>query len=237
MNLINKIKNLIFPNSCLYCNKIINENASFCQKCWPKLQFISEIKCQICSYPLEFEGISTICAKCHQKKPYFDKNISIFRYNFLIKKVISNFKYRDQQFIAKKLAKILIKHSKLNFSEFDIISCVPTHTSQLKKRKYNPPALLMKHICKISKNNNYSVNLLIKTKNTKAQATLTRSKRLNNLKSAFKLNPKFQQNIKNKSILIIDDITTTSATLNEISKILKQQKVKKITTLTISKSF
>jgi len=237
MKLINKLKNLIFPNACLYCNKIINESSFFCLTCWPSLQFITNPKCNICSYPLEFEGITNICAKCQQSKPHYDQNISIFRYNFLIKKVISNLKYQDQQYLSKKLAKLLIKNSKLDFSQFGIISCIPSHKKQLQKRKYNPSALLAKNICKLTKNENFYPNLLIKVKNTKPQAKLTKNQRLLNLNSVFEVNQKFQTLGKKQSILIIDDVTTTQSTLNEISKTLKKLNPKKITTLTIAKAF
>ena len=236
-NFITRLKGIIFPNVCLYCNKIIHQNSSFCLDCWPKLQFITDPKCKICSYPLEFEGIQTICAKCIESKPQFDQNISIFRYNYVIKKVISKLKYQDQQYLSKKLAKLLSQNSKLDFKNFDIITCIPSHNKQLQKRKYNHSALLAKSLCKISANQNFNPNLLIKIKHTKAQAQLTRKQRLKNLNSAFKVNPKFLGNIKHKSILIIDDVTTTHATLNEISKTLRKLKPSKISTLTIAKTF
>lgn len=237
MKLINKLKNLIFPNACLYCNRIINESSFFCLTCWPDLQFITNPKCNICSYPLEFEGITNICIKCQQSKPHYDQNISIFRYDKIIKRIISSLKYQDQQYLARKLAKLLIQNSKLDFAKFDIIICVPSHKKQLQKRKYNPSALLAKNICKITKNPNFQPNLLLKVKNTQPQAKLTKKQRLVNLNSAFKINPKFQQLVKNQSILIIDDVTTTQSTLNEISKTLKKLKPQNITTLTIAKAF
>lgn len=237
MKLITKIKDLIFPNSCINCNKIINPSSFFCLNCWMSLQFITNPKCQICSYPLEFENLHDICAKCTKTKPKFDQNISIFRYNHIIKKVIKKLKYQDQQHLAKKLAKILIKNSNLNFQNFDIITCTPTHKKQLFKRKFNPTALLAKNICHLTKQKNFHPNLLLKAKNTKPQTKLTKKQRQTNLTKAFQINPKLQNLIKGKSILIIDDVTTTQSTLNELSKTLKKQNPKKITTLTIAKTF
>lgn len=231
-----KLLNHIFPNSCLYCNKIINPQSFFCSSCWPKLKFITKPNCPICSYPFEFESISLICAKCLEKRPDFDKNISIFEYNYIIKKAISNLKYHDQLYLGKKLAKLLITYSKLDFKEFDIITNVPSHKKQLLKRKYNQSILLAKNICKITKSNNFYANLTIKTKNTKAQTSLNKKQRQENLKSAFEINPKYQNFIKNKNILIIDDVITTNTTANMLSKILKKHKAKKITILTIART-
>ncbi|MBL6664910.1 MAG: ComF family protein [Rickettsiales bacterium] len=237
MKLITTLKNVIFPNSCVNCNKIINPQSFFCLSCWSKLQFITNPKCQICSYPLEFENLHSICAKCSKTKPKFDQNISIFRYNYTIKAVIKKLKYQDKQYLAKKLANILIKNSNLDFQNFDIITCTPTHKKQLMKRKFNPPALLAKNICRLTKHNNFYPNLLIKVINTKPQTKLTRSQRQKNLSKAFTTNPTLNHLIKNKSILLVDDVTTTNATLNELSKTLRKQNPKKITTLTIAKTF
>jgi len=100
---IYKILEIFFPSHCLSCEKIISKDALFCNDCWLKLEFITEPKCRICSYPFEIEikQAEPVCLRCQLKKPSYDKALTIFCYNDAIKKIIGNLKYHDQTFIAK----------------------------------------------------------------------------------------------------------------------------------------
>ena len=236
MKVVKKIINYIYPNHCLYCEKIINKEAFFCISCWSKLHFISNSRCKICSYPIEFEGLEIICPKCLQQKPYFDKLISVFRYNYIIRKTVSNLKYQDQSFISKKLAKILYQRTIQEVNDFDIIISVPSHKKQLMKRKYNQATMLAKQYSKLIKNRNFYSDFLIKVKHTNPQTNLRKKERENNLNKAFELNKKYHSLIKNKRILLIDDVTTTGATLNNCAKILKKNGASKVFALTIAKT-
>jgi len=75
---------------------------------------------------------------------------------------------------------------------------------------------------------------LIKNKNTKSQSKLKVEDRLKNLDWAFKINKKYRNNLYNKTIIIVDDVVSTWSTLNEISKVLKYNKAKKVIWLVIS---
>lgn len=175
------------------------------------------------------------CPKCLQKKPYFDKLIAVFRYNYILRKAISNLKYQDQSFISKKLAKILYQRTHNEIDDFDFIIAVPSHKKQITKRKYNQATMIAKSYSKLRNKQFYS-DFLLKTKHTKPQTNLRKKDRENNLSKAFELNKKYQKLIKNKKILLIDDVTTTGTTLNKCAKILKQNGAKKIFALTIAKT-
>jgi predicted amidophosphoribosyltransferase len=82
----------------------------------------------------------------------------------------------------------------------------------------------------------YWPELLIKFHNINPQAGLQRKQRLENVRNAFKLNKKFVNLIKNKNILLIDDVVTTGATINECTKVLKSSGASKIFCLTLAKT-
>lgn len=239
MKIVKKILEIIFPSHCLSCEEIVNKEALFCNVCWPKLQFISEPKCKICSYPFEFQGFELICAKCLTKKPSYDKAISLFRYNDILKKIITSFKYHEQTLIAQKLSKLLISRAKDEIANTDIIIAVPLHVKRLRKRKFNQAILLARTLSKnhdLDRNIKFFPDFLIRTKNTIPQAELHKTEREKNLNGAFAFNEKYQDLIKGKNILLVDDIITTGATLEGCAFILKKHGAKKVIAITIAKT-
>jgi ComF family protein len=236
MNFLTKILEIIFPSHCLACEKIVSTSALFCENCWPKLQFISEPKCAICSYPFEFQGLNLLCAKCLSKKPSFDKAISVFRYNHILRKIIGDLKYRDQTFLAKKFAPILFAKAKKEIDDCDIVIAVPLHFKKLRKRKFNQAVLLAKNLLKLAPQLVFFPDLLLKSKHTRPQIELKKQERENNLKNIFVVNKKYTGIVRGKKILLLDDVTTTGATLENCAKILKKCGAKKVVVLTVAKT-
>jgi ComF family protein len=233
MNFFKKISEIIFPSHCLYCEKIIGTEGLFCNDCWQKLQFITEPKCQFCCHPFEFSpaGENLICASC-LADPRPQKIISIFRYNDVIKKIIGDFKYRDQTHIAKKLVRFFLIHAKKEIAESDFIVAVPLHKNKLRKRKFNQSLLLARAISKTK----LQPDFLLRIKDTSAQVSLQKKQRENNLKNAFVLNSKYLAMIKNKNILLIDDVITTGTTVKNCAEVLTKSGAKNVTILTIAKT-
>lgn len=229
-----KILEIIFPNSCISCNEIISSDGLLCAKCFAKTKFICDPKCQICSYPFEVEikHLPPFCGKCISKKPYYDKALAIYQYNEIISKAVTNLKYNDQTFLAKKFAQILFKNFKDEIDNCDIICAVPLHEKRLRVRKYNQAALIAKFL----QPKKFIPNLLFRLVNTTSQVKLKREDRERNLKKAFLLNKKYKNSIKDKTILLIDDVATTGATINNCARALKKSGAKKVAVLTIAKT-
>jgi predicted amidophosphoribosyltransferase len=102
-----------------------------------------------------------------------------------------------------------------------LLCAVPLHKSKLKQRGFNQSAEIAKHLSK-SLNIPFSANALIKTKKTLPQTTLNKEKRLKNVTGAFVINPQKKDQIAGKKILLVDDVFTTGATMEECAKLLKQ---------------
>ena len=134
--------------------------------------------------------------------------------------------------------KIFINNQKIcdNLKSYDIIVSVPMHNKKKRERGYNQTEIIAKQLSKdIEKQgtNLKYVNSLNKTKNNTAQSLLNKKQRIENAKNAYSINE--TEIIKNKRILIFDDIFTTGSTANECAKILKKYTNKKIGVLTIAK--
>ncbi len=108
-----------------------------------------------------------------------------------------------------------------------VIIEIPTSSKQNNKRGFNPSEILAKELASILRIP-YIKNVLIKIKDTKPQKTLSRKDRLNNVKNSMELDKKMNHQLKNKSVIIIDDIITTGATLKEAKRALAGGGIKKV---------
>lgn len=144
-------------------------------------------------------------------------------------------KYRDQTFLAKKFARILFDKVKNEITDCDLIVATPLHLKRLKKRKFNQAGLLAKEISKISKKL-FIPDFLIRVKNTRPQIELRKKQREKNLKRAFLVKRNYRELVRGKKILLIDDVMTTGATLENCAKELKRRGVKEVLVLTIAKT-
>lgn len=234
LNFLRAIINLLFPIRCVICNSY-EFQSNVCEFCWEKLTFITKPYCAICSHPFEYENDDkAICGNCIQTKPNYDKAISILKYDDYSKDLIHNFKYKDQLHILNYFVSLMLNMGKDLIEQADIIIPVAMHKHKLLKRGYNQAALIAMNIAK-NKKIKYLPQAIIKIVNTDSQAGLKKSQRIKNIKNSFKLNSKFINEIKGKRVLLIDDVITTGATIEECCKVLKFAEPSKLFVLTLAK--
>ncbi len=162
--------------------------------------------------------------------------MAIFRYNHVIRKIISSLKYRDQTFVAKKFARLLFDKAKNEIAACDLIIPVPLHVKRLRKRKFNQAILLAKNLLKFAPEKTFYADFLIRTKHTKPQVELKKKERESNLKNVFEVNKKYLELVRGKKIILIDDVTTTGATLENCAKVLKKYGAKEVVVLVVAKT-
>lgn len=229
------ISDFIFPKKCFCCGEYIDENY-LCYECWKKINFISKPCCNICSYPFEFEeDEEAICGACITAKPEYDKAMSIFCYDYSARQIIHKFKYEDKLQILDYLIRLLNNAISPYIKNIDIITMVPTTKLKLLKRGYNQASLLAMKLAKINQIL-YLPELLIRKKNNISQVELKKEKRLKNVKNNFSINASYSSLVKGKNILLIDDVITTGATINECSRQIRKLFPNKIFALTIAKT-
>ncbi len=209
--------NLIFPNVCGFCNKI-NRNSL----------------CKDCELNLSKYQLNEIKNYKNDKLKYFDYLFCALKYENIIRERIIQYKFGEKAYLYKTFAKIIIKNEKIYrfIKLYDIIIPVPMHKNKEAVRGYNQSALIAKEIAK-NIGINFNKKILVKTKNTKVQSTLNKTQRIQNVKDVFEIENK--DIIKNKKVILVDDIYTTGSTVNECSKMLKQAGTKEILVITIAK--
>lgn len=215
LNIKDLLLNTIFPIKCIGCQKKDNV---LCDECIVKIR------------PAERETDQNIIALFDYRDP-------------IIKKAIWELKYHHKRYIGERLGEILyeniideisnIKDGFINRSLYVIP--VPTSKHKTRTRGYNQAFYIAKGFCSKADKNILEIqnDLVIKTKDTIPQAKITnRTQRLKNILGVFDV--KNQDKIKGRTIIVIDDVTTTGGTINEIMKILKKYKANKVIALTIA---
>lgn len=218
----------------MICNNPISKKNTYsiCKSCFSELNFILDgcVKCgkPIIYHSLEKQDISG-CSSCFNKNFYFDKSISCIEYNDISKKLIYNLKYKNETYISRYIARIMKEKLDLEDIKYDYILYVPLHKKRLNKRGFNQSEKIGKNLSKL--NEVPSHDILIRIKNTKRLYKLSKEDRKKELKNVFKI--KDTIDLRNKNILLVDDIFTTGSTVNEISKLLKLNGVNKVYIITL----
>ncbi len=226
------VLDFLLPPVCAVCKTSVSEKDTLCPECFKNLHFITKPYCQKCGRPFEFDILGDrVCASCLMKAPLFEKARAVLLYDEMAKKLILPFKSGDKQELVSLLAKMMALQGKELIEEADVLMPIPLHRWRLLKRKYNQSALLANRLSKIF-HKTYNPDSLKRVKSTVSQGHLSPDKRRKNVTNAFKVCHK--EKIKNQTVLLIDDVLTTGATVNECAKVLLKAGVKKVLVLTFA---
>jgi ComF family protein len=232
---IQKIINFIYPPKCILCDKHL-AYFGLCSGCYIKLD-VSYNYCKKCGFILKNDyklDENSNCLGCNNKKLYFDSLTYRHIYNDSIYRIIYKFKEKDETYLAKFLANIFCNTIDVNKHKYDVIIPVPIHYFKLLKRKYSHMVILAKFLSKIT-GIDHNFMALKKVKNTKEQKLLSGKDRRVNLSSAFAISDKYAKLIKDKVILLIDDVVTTGITIQECAKTLKKAGAKEVHVIAIAR--
>ncbi len=211
-SLLENFLNLIYKNKCIICNCSKTDNL-LCKNCLKDVNFLS-------SYP----------HKIYNNTPIYSMAV----YETTIKKLIQFLKFSHKKNSSIVLGRLLFEYFKKLKLDKNFIIVYP-NSFYFKKlfRGYEHMYLIAKEFSKLSGLKVYK-NIIKKTRNTIPQFK-AKNRKLN-IKDAFKINRKYINLLKEKEVLLIDDIITTGATLEEIIDILQKEGINNITCLTVSKA-
>ena len=234
---IKKFKTLshfLYPPRCPVCEKIPPPTLLICPACYQSISFVEQPYCYSCGKPLS-EKEQEFCFDCLNHPKSFTRGFSLAVYNAPTKKSLSAIKYHNRrQHMNFYLAETLERYGTL-FSafSFDAILPVPIHKKRLKKRGFNQASLFAASLGKQLHIPVYD-SILIRVVNTQPQKNLSPGKRLENLEKAFSLHPSLTgESLPFERVLLVDDIYTTGATLESLTRILKKAGVKEVYIFTI----
>ncbi len=216
---IKRLLHWLMPPNCLLCEQSTADSTHlFCSQCDLEAHLRTSY-CQFCGQ--SFASGLDYCGRCLSQPAQYDSCFCPFDFSGAMQQLIWRFKYQQQAYLAKPLAHILcaqIDQSTILLPE--AVVGVPSHSKTVRRRGYNQSYLLAHHISKIL-GIPHIHGSLHKIKQTKRQANLNLKQRQTNLRGSFKIVKPLQV----QSLVIVDDVITSGATMNEISKIIKKNGV------------
>ncbi len=204
--------NLLFPQRCIGCGK---EGAVICHSCRSSLPRVMPPLCPKCGRP-QSSGI--LCPSCVSWQAQIDGIRSPFRFDGVIRQAIHQLKYRNLRALAAPLVQMLNDYLITNPVPGEVLIPVPLHRKRLRERGYNQSSLLARGLGKLT---NLPVvdDCLVRQRSTLPQArTATVAERQSNVTEAFIC---CDQRLRDKPVLLIDDVATSGATLNACAAALK----------------
>ena len=203
----------VAPPCCLLCRLEVEYRHGLCQGCWAKLP-VNEIHCECCALPMAHESL---CGHCQRCPPVFDSVIAPLCYQDPIDQMLCALKYHQQLSFARTAAGLITDTVRESGEPRpDLLVGVPMTHRAVRKRGLNQAVFLARLIGR-QLGIPAKSTLIKKLRETDRQSTLNASKRQRNLKGAFHC----KGSLEDKHIALVDDILTTGATANEISKVLK----------------
>lgn len=223
-NLVDYIKDFFFPKICIVTNAKFNPNNSN--------DFIDD---KVLNQLEKLKPDDLLEMRRKVKSDYFNSFLAFGNENS-VQTVIHYLKYKGfskiGNFLGSYFGNELLKISQ-RLKEYDIICPVPLYKTKVRERGYNQSEFICSGINSIS--NIKQINdLIIRIRHTKSQTHLKYFERLSNVKDAFKINDEYKNKISGKKILLVDDVVTTGATINEVVKVLRNENVKEISAFSIA---
>lgn len=226
--MISILIDILFPGFCVSCgNFVLSCDNNICKSCAATLEIINE-GCPLCC------GIIAggRCTICEDREFYPEKNIIIFEYKNVVMDAVHALKFRGIKKVCKAFIPFLKEGLEEIKPEIDIITFVPMLMRKIKKRGYNQSKLFASAIA--VEWGKPIANLLSEKSNSGVQRDLNYTERFINVIDRYEITDKCR--IKGKNILIIDDVFTTGATLNECARCLKNAGAERVFTCAIARS-
>lgn len=223
------------PPQCPCCEEFLEEGQQgFCSNCLSEVHWINPPFCSICGIPFPSKEVENHpCGACMTQRKYFTMARALGTYEGSLQKAIHHWKYEGRKsltpFFAEWMAEGVKRYWTLD--TLDLLIPVPLHSQRLRERGFNQALLLVKalsHRTGIP----YRRAILKKKKPTIPQVNLSGAEREKGLRGAFHVTA--EKEWIGKSILLVDDVYTTGATVNECSKMLSKGGAKRVNVLTLA---
>lgn len=228
--MLQKILDIVFPKRCPICGKAKKRKESrVCKECQSKVTIITEPVCKRCGKPVA--GVqSEYCFDCDGKEMSYDRGYAVWIYDKYMKASLAQFKYSGRREYSEYYVREVLYHlgSTLLSLDVDAIIPVPLHKEKQRFRGFNQAQILAEGIANGLHKSVYS-DVLLRKRNTRPQKGLDDKARRANVNRAFVLSEKGKTVCHSwESVLLVDDIYTTGATINACARELKENGVKEV---------
>lgn len=223
----------LFPPVCLKCGAAVAEDQSLCADCWKQIRFIAPPLCARCGMPFDVPvEAGTLCGACLAGASALGLVRSAFVYDEASRGIVLRFKHADAVHTARALAGLLARAGGDVLSGADVVTPVPLHRWRLLRRRYNQAAILARFLA-AEKDIAFAPDLLVRARATESQGHKTKRERAINVRGAFSVHPAYD--VAGLCVVLIDDVMTSGATLEECARVLLQAGAREVRALTLAR--
>jgi competence protein ComFC len=216
----------LFPPVCAGCKR---PGFRWCPDCQQQVKSVPEPACQVCGLPISHPGL---CLACSDSHPPYEALRSWAVFEGPIRHALHSLKYDRNVALGDTFAHYLVKYVKKMGWQVDMVVPVPLGRQRMKERGYNQAGLLAMPVSLIQ-DWHYSPRAVLRVRETRSQVGLSGPERKENISDAFRADP---VRVSGKVILLIDDISTTGATLTACSDALRKAGAKTVYALTLARA-
>jgi len=227
---------LLFPPLCPGCDVHVAQNGVICPHCWNKLQFISRPFCPVMGIPFPYDaGEGLLSTQALYDPPPFSAARSVLIHDGLSQRLVSRLKYGNHTELAPWMARWMKRAAEDLFTKDMLIIPVPLHRLRFWQRGYNQSAELARALAAMTQLT-FHPEILLRKKYTRQQVGLNAKARQDNVRAAFLVPAAMQSRIHARSILLVDDVFTTGATVRAAAKTLREAGAADVNVITFSRA-
>ncbi len=229
---------LIYPSSCRLCEKLLEKPGErvVCLACLDNLRAENGPSCLCCGRFFEDTGEPHYCLGCLTRRPAYSLHRSCGRYDGELRELILLFKYKGFKVLGKALADYALRsvgEAEELWTDLDLVVPVPLHPKRRRERGFNQSEVLGMRIAE-RLGVEVMANCLKKTINVPPQTSLEADERERNVRGAFRSNK--EALVRDKVVLLVDDVFTTGATIRECSRILRKAGAQEVRGFTLAQA-
>lgn len=228
---------MLFSRSCEGCGvSMTGEGGSLCWDCQTSVSWVQMPFCERCGDPVAgLVSDAYECAWCRKSNPAFDWARSAVRYDGLAKTCLRRFKYNVGFWLMNNLVDWLValwKTCPPDVREADAMAPVPLYPRRRRERGYNQSAMLAEALAQ-RMGIPFRPGLLRRIRSTPSQTRLTAAQRVHNVRGVFSV--PWPRRVRGARIVLVDDVMTTGATVNECARMLRAAGAASVMVVTVAR--
>lgn len=224
----------VLPPRCLACGEVVEEPDALCGRCWGGMNFFAPPWCARCGLPFAHPmGEDALCGACAGGRGSWDRARAVLRYDKNSRHLILGLKHADHTHVAGAFGRWMQRAGGEVLAGADLTVPVPLHWTRLFQRRYNQAALLA-HAIHAAGGPPVAADWLVRRRRTPSQGHLGPAARARNVGGAFAVRP--GRDLAGKRMVIVDDVLTTGATVEECARVLKRAGAASVGVLTLARA-
>lgn len=240
IQIFRQVIDFILPARCAVTGDVVDTQGALSPSAWGQLNFITAPMCQSCGLPFDYAAAETpansmVCVSCSAHPPPYSAARSVLVYDDASRDLILRFKHADQLHLVVNFVHWMKQAAGDMLAQADYLVPVPLHTRRLMERRYNQAAVISNRLSAVTGIPSRP-DLLIRRKATHSQGLLGYKDRHQNVKNVFAVPQAALDMVEGASIVLIDDVLTSGATVKECSKTLLKAGAADVKVLTVAKT-